>query len=139
MNARTFQEIDHSGDVGIEAWGETPARLFENVTLGLMSLVATGPVGITVKRELVVHAERPSDLLVAWLSEVILSSATRGEVYSGVRIDDINECNVRGVVAGAPIDDARHTLRFDVKAATYHDLLYEETDDGYRARVIFDL
>ena len=139
MKARTFREIDHSGDVGIEAWGESPARLFENMTLGLLSLMATGPVGVRVKRELLVHAERPSDLLVAWLSEVILSAATRGEVYSGVRIDVIDDCNIRGVVAGARIDAARHALRFEVKAATYHGLLFEETDDGLHARVIFDL
>jgi SHS2 domain-containing protein len=139
MNARAYREIDHSGDVGIEAWGKTPARLFENATLGLLSLVATGPVGVSVKRELVVHAERPSDLLVAWLGEVILAAATHGEVYSGVRVDVIDDCNVRGVVAGERIDTARHALRFDVKAATYHGLVFEETDDGYHARVIFDL
>lgn len=139
MTSRTFREIDHSGDVGIEAWGEDPARLFENASLGLMSLTATGRLGVTVKRELVARAERPSDLLVAWLSEVILAGSTNAEVYSGVRIDFIDDCNVRGVVAGTRVESVRHALRFDVKAATYHGLLLEETDDGFHARVIFDL
>jgi SHS2 domain-containing protein len=139
VNERTYCEFDHSGDVGIEAWGDTHEKLFENATLGLLSLMATGPVGVVIRRELRVTSDRPSDLLVDWLSEIISTGAAHGEIYSGVRVDTIGERSAHGTVVGASVDPSRHDLRFDVKAATYHGLLYEQTRTGYHARVIFDL
>jgi SHS2 domain-containing protein len=45
----------------------------------------------------------------------------------------------RGVVRGEGVDVDRHALRFDVKAATYHGLVFRESASGCFARVIFDL
>jgi SHS2 domain-containing protein len=136
---RTFIEVDHSGDVAIEAWGETRERLFENATLGLLSLISSGSVGSTVERSIVVSSARPEDLLVDWLGEVIRNWSTHAEVYGSVRVDSVDEGGARGVVSGEPLDVDRHRLRFDVKAATYHDSLYETTGGEYHARVVFDL
>jgi SHS2 domain-containing protein len=136
----SFVEIDHSGDVGIEAWGDTPVELFANVTAGLISLASTGPTESVVQRTIVAHADRPEDLLVDWLGQVILSAARHGEVYSEVRLDAVDAVSARGVLAGAPLATTRRSLRFDVKAATFHRLLYElDTDGRHHARVIFDL
>ena len=44
-----------------------------------------------------------------------------------------------GRVWGEAVDEARHELRFDVKAATYHGLVNDVRDSVYYARVIFDL
>jgi SHS2 domain-containing protein len=135
-----FREIDYSGDVGIEAWGGTRAGLLENLTRGLFGLMAwsagDGPV---VERRIQVAPGAAADVLVDWLSAVILAAATHGEVYATVRVEHAGEDGAAGVVRGAPFDPARHARRFDVKAATYHDLLVETRDGGHHARVIFDL
>jgi SHS2 domain-containing protein len=137
--ARGHREFDHSGDVGVEAWADTRTGLLEEATLGLLALIATGERGVVVERELSVSALDAPALLVDWLNEVILAGATHGEVYSSVRVDECNGTAARGVVGGEPVDPASHALRFDVKAATYHGLAFDEVGAGFRARVIFDL
>lgn len=139
MSRRGFREVDHSGDVGVEAWGETPAQALEEATRGLFSLLARGDVDDVVEREIAAASDDPATLVVDWLGEVILAGATHAEVYSRVRVDQYGNGSARGVVRGEPIDPARHGLRFDVKAATYHGLRYETSPDGVRVVVIFDL
>lgn len=136
---KRYVEIDHSGDVGIEAWGKTVEELVENVTLGLFSLLARGPVETGVKRELSVSSESREDLLVDWLSEVITAASTFGEVYGSVETRHSEPFELTGKIGGAPADSGRHELRFEVKAATYHGLVFECVEDGYHARIIFDL
>jgi SHS2 domain-containing protein len=97
------------------------------------------PVEPRVARRVSVRGTDPGDVLVEWLSAVILSAAIHGEVYGDVSVDSADAGSASGVVRGEPIDPARHQLRFDVKAATYHDLHYETSDGRRVARVVFDL
>ena len=136
---KKFKEIDHSGDVGIEALGGDEAEALENATLGLFSLMARRGVSARVERVLAVDAVSDEDMVVDWLSEVITTASTRGEVYCEVRIERTGPHSVRGVIGGESIEAGRHELRFDVKAATYHGLEFERTGEGWRVRVIFDL
>jgi SHS2 domain-containing protein len=80
-----------------------------------------------------------SDLIVDWLSELILCAATHGERYGAVTIDRVNQTEVEATLHGAPVDAQAHELRFDVKAATYHGLELREAPGRLEARVIFDL
>jgi SHS2 domain-containing protein len=101
-----------------------------------MTFSAVEPVR---ERRIEVQAESREDLLVDWLSAVILASATHGEIYAAAEVVVSEDVVASGVLFGEPLDSARHALRFDVKAATYHELLMEESDRGYHARIIFDL
>ena len=79
------------------------------------------------------------DLLVDWLCEVIAVGATHGEAYGTVEITRAGEFFAEGILRGEPIEPVKHDLRFDVKAATYHDLSLDQTTEEMRARVVFDL
>jgi SHS2 domain-containing protein len=134
-----FEEFDYGGDIGIEAWGENTARVLEHATLGLFSLMVRGGVTVRVEREIAVRAASAEDLLIDWLSEVIATAGSHGEVYCQTQIYSTGPAAVRGVIRGEPIQSRRHDLRFDVKAATYHEVLFESGEDGCHVRVIFDL
>lgn len=134
-----FKEIDHGGDIGIEAWGESTERVLENVTLGLFSLMTHGGVSARAERELAVEAGSDEELLVDWLSEVITAASTHGEVYCETEIRSSGPHSVHGVVRGEPVDPRRHEFRFEVKAATYHRLMFERGKTGCHVRVVFDL
>ena len=136
---KEFNEIDHSGDVGIEAWGSDRADLLANLARGLFSLQATGRVESSVEHSIDVRSGSADELIVDWLSELITASATLGEVFADVAIDVCDETRASGRVWGEAVDEARHELRFDVKAATYHGLVNDVRDSVYYARVIFDL
>jgi SHS2 domain-containing protein len=133
------RELDHSGDVGIEVWGGSRAELLENATRGLCGLLSWSRVEPVLERELEVRAATFTDLVVDWLSAVILSAATRAELYAGATVEFAAEGHAKGRLRGAPLDPVRHELRFDVKAVTYHDIQVEQTPAGCHARVIFDL
>jgi SHS2 domain-containing protein len=135
----TYREFEHSGDIGIEAWGQDTARVLENATRGLLALMVRGEVGREVERNLEVSSASPEDLLVDWLSEVIASASMHGEVYGDVVVERATARAASGLLRGEPVAPERHELRFEVKAATYHGLLFEESGSGLHARVIFDL
>jgi SHS2 domain-containing protein len=137
--APLFREVDYSGDVGVEAWGASRSEVFANATRGLLGLMTWGRVDTEVLRRIEVHSSGAADVLVDWLSQVILAAAAHGEVYGDVTVERADETSAAGILRGAAFDAARHELRFDVKAATYHDLVFEATAGGFHARVIFDL
>lgn len=134
-----FREIDHSGDIGIEAWGATARDVLKSATRGLASLMTWSAVELRVTRAITVESADAADVAVDWLSAVILCAATHGELYADADLERVDEHGASGVVRGEPLDPARHRLRFDVKAATYHDPVWEETPEGVHMRVIFDL
>ena len=136
--SRSFAEIDHSGDVGIEAWGTDIHELFANATRGLFALRHRGPVRAVMERKIRVEANTLEDLLVDWLNEVIAVGGANGEFYADVVVH-VGEGWAEGTLRGEGAEPERHAPRFDVKAATYHDLSVDRTDGEFRARVIFDL
>ena len=136
---RPFNEIDHSGDIGIEVWGRDLSEVLENATMGLFSLLCRSEVRQVVERRIRVSSSSAEDLLVDWLGEVISAAGAYGELYGAVEIDRIGEWHAEGVLGGEKVDPESHDLRFDVKAATYHGLAVERRGDGYYGRVIFDL
>jgi SHS2 domain-containing protein len=134
-----FIEIDHSGDVGIEAHGATVPELLENATLGLFSLLYRGKVQSLTERVIHVESDSLEDLVVDWLGEVIAMGGLHGELYGTVEVHKAGRSSADGVLRGEPFDRSKHDPRFDVKAATYHELSITEEDDGLCVRVIFDL
>jgi SHS2 domain-containing protein len=133
------REAEHSGDVALELWGATHAELLARATEGLCRLMTWSAVEPVSSRRLEVRAADFTDLLVDWLSAVILSAATHAELYAGATVHVSDDGLATGVLHAAPLDPAQHRLRFDVKAATYHGLTVEQTAAGYHARVVFDL
>jgi SHS2 domain-containing protein len=134
-----FSEIDHSGDIGIEAEGRDLVDLIEGMTEGLFALFCRGGVAARVERRLEVTSTSVEDLLVDWLGEVIAAVGSHGELYVDVEIVEAGDFFVKGVLSGEKVDEDRHDLRFDVKAATYHGLMIDKRGAGYFGRVIFDL
>ena len=81
----------------------------------------------------------PAELAVAFLNELLVLEETDG--FLGRRISATTRgrpaTSVRARVLGEPFDPARHVARTEVKAVTYHDLLFDPR--AGRARVIVDL
>ena len=134
-----FVEFDHSGDVGIDATGATMTELLENATLGLLGLLYRGVVDRVAERRLRVTSQSHGDLVVDWLGEVITVGSVYGEAYRSLEITDAGDYFAEGVLKGEPVDASKHDLRFDVKAATYHNLAVTNEQGRWTAHVVFDL
>jgi len=136
---RSFNEIDHSGDIGVEVWGRDMGEMLENATMGLFSLLCRSEVREVVERRIQVSSSSAEDLLVDWLGEVISTAGACGELYGTVDIVRVGEWHAEGVLRGEKVDPERHDLRFEVKAATYHGLAVEKRGSRFYGRVVFDL
>ncbi len=128
-----FEEIGHTADLSIRAWGSTLDELFVAAARGMFSLIGEAGPPISA-RTLELDAPDSEALLVDWLNELLYLSDRHEESYSGydLRIDG-GRC-LSAEVRGGPLK--RREAR--IKAATYHGLAIERENDSYTASVIFD-
>ncbi len=132
-----FEQIEHTADVGIRAFGKTASALFESAAAGMFSLVAdvgrVQPVGEVVVR---LAADDLPGLLVAWLSELLFLHETQHLLFSRFQVR-VRGTKLHARVWGEAIDKRRHGLKLAIKAVTYHRLSVN-TEKGV-AEVIFDV
>jgi SHS2 domain-containing protein len=91
------------------------------------------------ERAVSASAEDAPSLVVAFLSELLVLHETEGFLVRDARVRTVGSPPTALVasVSGEPFDPARHTARTEVKAVTYHDLVFDP--ERGRARVIVDI
>ncbi|MFZ1947133.1 MAG: archease [bacterium] len=135
-----YRVFDHTADVGIEVDAGDRESVFTRSALAMFDLMfGLETVGRTRERTIEARADSPSELLVAWLNEVLYVHATERLAFSEfveARLAD-GVFSARGL--GERIDPARHAGSMEIKAATYHNLRLEQVGDRWTARIIFDV
>lgn len=132
-----FEIIEHTADVGVEAWDETPEGCLEQATLGLLDITGTWQPGPGEPHAIQVEGRDLGSVLVEWLSEVLYLQDARDAVVTAVDVDSVTE-----TTAGGTVDLRSRTAEpagTAVKAVTYHQLTFERGDDRWRARFIVDV
>lgn len=128
-----YEEVRHTADVAVRAWGESLEELFASAAAGMFSLVGE-PGSLSVTRQLELTAEDTESLLVDWLNELIFLSESTGELYAEFAVEITGDTRLRAAVRGGPA--ARSGI--GVKAATYHGLQIDGQDNLFTATVVFD-
>ena len=59
-------------------------------------------------------------------------------VFSGFEVLSVSRGTLEARVSGEKLDPERHTIKLELKAPTYHELLIEESEGHWSVRVIFD-
>ncbi len=140
---KRYEYLEHTGDIGIRAYGGTLEELFINAAQGLLETIADlGTVGTTTETEIEVSAESLEDLMVAWLDELNFRHEVEEIFFRRVEIREISEAPSRlvAIAYGEPVDFTKHAVYTEIKSITYHQLIVEQTpDDRWMAQVIFDL
>jgi SHS2 domain-containing protein len=138
--ARRWGTFPTTADVGIWASGPSAASLLEGLGLALTSLIVE-PRGLRPREERAVRASGsdPAELAVAFLGELLLLQESDGFLARQIaaRTKGRPPTSVEARLWGEPFDPARHRARTEVKAVTYHHLLFDPR--AGRARVIVDL
>lgn len=132
-----YEELEHTADVGIRAYGDSVNEIFENAAMGMFDLMTdvslVRPVG-EVKVE--VQAHDLGSLLVDWLSELLFLHEVDHAFFAEFVVA-VEGLDLRGTARGEEVDPGRHRLEAQVKAVTYHKLEVNP-EEGY-ATVIFDI
>ena len=132
-----YEEIEHTADVGIRAYGRSLDELFANAAEGMFSLIAdltaVKPVGDIEVR---LKADDIPTLFLRWLSELLYVHETQRLLFSSFQVH-VDGTTLQGHARGEAIDKKRHELKLVIKAVTRHGLTVD-LEKGI-AEVIFDI
>lgn len=126
--------------MGIWARAPTAAGLFDGLARALTSqMTDLRTVRPIERRELSADAGDPTGLVVAFLTQLLDLEQEDGFLARRVRVQLAGSPPTRlsATAWGEPFDEARHPRRIEVKAATFHRLVFDPR--GHRARVILDI
>ena len=132
--SQAFCEIPHSADIAIEVTGENLNQLFMHAAEGLFHVMGIETISDhTSEKEMEIQEGDKESLLVAFLSELIYE-AGNGIYFRALNLQ-VEEKELHARLAGFPILRQQR----DIKAVTYHQASVEKTEDGWKARVVFDV
>jgi SHS2 domain-containing protein len=137
-----IETFDHTADVGLRIQGDDLDDLFRTAAQGVFDYIVVNRDEVRVREteSLVLSAEQPVDLLVAWLNELIYRSETQHRLYTqfSARVSDDGK-SLEAEIGGEPIDRERHVLDHEVKAVTHHALELKRDGQGWAAELILDI
>jgi len=133
---RRYEEIEHTADIAIRAYGRDLAELFINAAYGMFDLmVDVEELRPVIRRDFDLEAFDVETLLIDWLSGLLYEHEMRGEVYKHFEVHMVTPQHLKASAYGTN-SVKPHRL---IKAVTFHDLQIERTSDGYRAQIVFDV
>jgi protein archease len=135
-----FRLLEHTADIGFEAFGATRQDVFRNAARALMHLmVDLDTIAPREGKPLGAEASDMPSLLVNWLSEILYLFDAEGWLFRDFQFDALTERGLTAVARGEKFDRRKHQVKLLVKAVTYHQLDLMETAEGWRAQVYVDI
>lgn len=132
----SYRILDHTADVGIEVTAPDVPSLFSEAVRATAAVVldAEPPAAKDVAAA-AVEADDLGALLAALLGEALWTFESTGRlpVDAELEVSSTSAAGTFGVADDVTIGGPA------IKAVTYHQLLVERTDEGFRARVFFDV
>ena len=132
-----FEEIDHTADLCLRAYGSSLKELFVHAARGMFALMQCEPGGREqrVSHHILLAADDLETLLVDWLNELLYLGEAQQELYDVYDIDHLGETRLEALVRGA----TGHPCQKGIKAATFFDLHVTRSRAGYQATITFDV
>ncbi len=135
-----FRILEHTADVGFEAFGATREGMFANAGRALFYLITDLEAVETSDRvTLALEAQEATSLLVDWLSEILYLWDAEGWLFRDFEIHRLTDQSLSTTAWGERFDRERHQIKLLVKAITYHQLAIEQTREGWRCQVYVDI
>jgi SHS2 domain-containing protein len=136
----SFRILEHTADIGFEAFGKTRAEVFANSGRALQSLmVDLDQIAPRDELEIRVEGSDAPSLLVNWLGEILYRIDADARLFHDFQVQSLDDRSLVAVARGEPFDRARHQVNLQVKAITYHQLSLDLTPGGWRAQVYVDI
>ena len=137
---RRFDITNHTADIGITAYGKDLACLLANAAYGMLTLIVEPEtVNSTVTGKIELEELDDVALLVEWLNTLLYELDANRLLFKEFDIVVTGQTRLAAVCRGERLDLAKHALKREVKAATYHNLSISNENGIYVARIIFDI
>jgi SHS2 domain-containing protein len=136
----TYHILDHTADLRIRITGADRSDLFKNAGLALFDLIAdTARVEADAVIEFTVGGSDSADLLVNYLREMLFLWTGEEQLVKTIEILHITNTAVSARATVGRYQPDRHQIVHEIKAVTYHQVDVSRTEQGWQARVIFDI
>ena len=134
------EPMEHTSDLILEFRGRDLEELFGNAAAGMLGTI-TPLDGVNPEVGECIRLEAPDtgELLVSWLNELLFYLDGRGLLLVEYEFESLDGGKLVAHARGEVVDLSTREVGPEIKAATYHALLLEKEDGGWRARVLFDL
>ena len=145
MTIRGHETFDHTADMGLRGWGETPAEAFEETALAMFGLMidkrGAGPEN---DYTLSIGGRDLTGLLIEFLNELLSLADVEETAFVTVSIGKLEgggeEWELDAVIGGIPRVKCRKRLLSEVKAATWYGASVDcEKDGRWVAGCVVDL
>lgn len=134
-----IREFEHTGDAGIEVEAPSRADLFACAAIGVARIMVA-PDGIASREThtITVFGDSDEDLLYEAMSEALNLFLDDDFIWRDATVEEHPGMIVLSLT-GEEFDPHRHLMLTELKAVTYQPLSVEQTDDGWCARIVFDV
>ena len=138
---RNDEQIDHTGDIGLEIYGQSLEELYENAGYAYFDVICDmDTVELKEKKEVVVTGKDRAELLRNLLVELLYISQVDLLLFKKFTVKKLDESGLTLEVEGEDIDEERHLIEIEIKAITYHMLEVKQKEDGsWGGLVILDI
>jgi SHS2 domain-containing protein len=126
--------IEHTGEAALAVEASSEEGVFADALLALAELLADEGQGPATRFEVGASAPDRAALLADWLSELLFLAETESFVPERLERLELSDTSLSATVSG----HIGHPSPL-VKAVTYHDLVLEPVEGGWRARVVLDV
>ncbi len=134
-----IREFEHTGDAGIEVEAPSRADLFACAAIGVARIMVV-PDGIAPREThtITVFGDTDEDLMHDALSDALNLFLCDGFIWRDATVEERPGMIVLNLT-GEQFDPHRHLMLTELKAVTYHQLSVEHSDEGWKARIVFDV
>ena len=135
---KSYRYLDHTADLGIEVSGKTIPKLLENVGLAIFETQIRGKIRRDKEQSVRLKSDSMEDLFIDWCRELLYYFSVHAFIPCDYDIS-VEDLSLHAHLRGDTFDAARHHIRIEIKNPTYHDLKVEKNEQGFLARIIFDV
>jgi SHS2 domain-containing protein len=146
QRAMSFEYLDHTADVAVRLHGRDLEALLGAGTRALRHIIAgeesPSMDGVRERTRLCLESEDPESLLVDYLNELVFLFDARRLLPCDIEVVALARGPPHRLEADLVFerfDPARHTVKTEVKAATFHGIAVREEPEGLVVDVVFDL
>ena len=136
----SYAEDGPTADLTVDTWGETLEEVFQQSAIALFNaMTPIEGIGQNETREFEVDGHDLGALLFNFLDELLYLHEVDLIVFSRFYLEiDPERFTIKAVCRGEFFDVSRHVQGIAVKAVTFHQMKFEETDEGWALRVVLD-
>lgn len=132
-----YRVLDHDADILLEVYGASQEELYENAARAMVSFI-TDPERIRPSVVKKVAVTGNGELLVNFLNEIIYIWETQGFIPADTSVV-FDSQGLTAAMRGEMFDRARHIIKEELKAVTYHKFSIIEENGMFRATILIDV